>query len=289
MVDIHISLIYNITTEGFEVLDIKTSIELKNEISQIGKIGEAYPGKELISENTFVIYNYDEKDNYNTLYGFKNSTGKIIVDTKYPVVTAFKDGLAWVFNENDVPILLNKRGKEVLYSKNALEYGMTKDFKLLEKEKKEYLKSHKAYAKKHKFEDDASAVYTFKNKKKFGLKRKDNTIILPAEYDDIYVDGDIIVINDKMYNVHSIKPIYEVTISYDDLSVTETFNTYNDMKNYISKFKKEFESNLLLIHEEFENVLKEIQSKKKKDTTKLFYDSDKKVQSEVLKYKKGKK
>ena len=85
------------------------------------------------------------------------------------------------------------------------------------------------------------------------------------------------------------KPSYEVTISYEDLSVIEVFNNYCDMKNYISKFKKEFEHNLLLVHEEFEKALKAITEKQKRDVTKFFYDADKKVQSEVFKHKKSKK
>ena len=269
------------------MLEVKTNIDLGEPISHIGKPGGAYPGKDLISENTFIVYNYDEDNNYNNLYGFRNSTGKLIGSIKYLYVTTFKDGLAWVFNENEVPILLNKKGKEVLYSKNALEYGLTKDLKILEKEKKEYLKTHKSYARKNKFEDEEVA-YTFRTKKKYGLKKQDGTTILPAEYSDIYINGDIIVINDSIYNIRTLKPKYEVTISHDGLSVMEVFDSYSDMKNYISKFKKEFDQNLLLIHEDFERALKDLQDKQVKDITKSFYDADKKTYSEVLKHKKSK-
>ena len=97
----------------------------------------------------------------------------------------------------------------------------------------------------------------------------------------------------QMVNGYSVNEVDdfldEVTISYEDLSVIEVFNNYSDMKNYISKFKKEFEHNLLLVHEEFEKALKAIEEKQKRDVTKSFYDADKKVQSEVLKHKKSKK
>ena len=269
------------------MLEVKTTIKLGKPISIMGVVDGAYPNKDLISENTFVVFCYDQ-NNYKTMYGFKNSMGKELGGMKYSSVTAFKDGLAWVFNENDVPILLNKNGKEVLYSKNAMEYALTKNMKLLDKEKKDYLKTHKSYAKKNKFEDE-DEVYVFKNKKKCGLKEKNGTTILPAEYDDIYVSGDIVVIDGMVYSARLLKPTYEVTISYNDLSVTETFNNYVDMKNYVSKFKKEFETNLLLIHEEFEKMLKQIQENENISITKSFYDADKKVQNEVIKHNKSKK
>lgn len=270
------------------MLDVKIDINLGEPISYIGKKNGAYPNKEYISENTFIIYNYDDEDNYNVLYGFKNNQGKQLGQIAYIEVTPFIDGLAWVFNKNGIPVLLNKNGKEVLYSKKAFEYSLTRNLKVLEKEKKEYLKAHKAYAKKNKFEYEEEC-YVVKNKKKYGLKSKNGTTILPAIYDDIYVCGDIIVIEDKIYSYNLFKPKYDVTITHDELSVTETYDNYCDAKNYINKFKKEFESNLLIIHEEFERMLKEIQIKEAKKITKSFYDADKKVQSEVLKHKKGKK
>ena len=270
------------------MLEVKTYINLGKPICKIGVAEGAYPNKGLISENTFVVFRYDPSNYYRTIFGFKSNTGKELGSIKYTEVMPFKDGLAWVFNENDVPILLNKKGKEILYSKNAMEYAVTKDLKLLEKEKKEYLKSHKGYARKNKFEDEEE-IHTFKSKKKYGLKDKNGTTILPSEYDDIYVNGDIIVIDDQVYSASALKPIYEVIISYDKLSVFETFNSYSDMKNYISKFKKTFEHNLLAIHEEFERLLKEMEEKQKKDITKTFYDADKKVQAEVLKHSKSKK
>ena len=268
------------------MLEIKTNIRLGSSINYIGFPSGIFPDKSYINENMMPVFGYDDRGK--TIFGYINNHGTNSVKLKYYSITAFNDGVAWVTNENDVPILIDKKGKELTCLKNINEYLLAHDYTILEKEKKEYLKNHKSFAKKNKFNHDAK-YKLFKTKNMFGLKKIDGTTILPAEYRAMYIDGDILIVDNMVYDLSNFKPTYEVEISYDGLSLIETFDNYSDSKNFISKFRKEFQNNLILVHEEFEKNLKSIQEKKNRDITKSFYDADKKVQSNFSKTKKGKK
>lgn len=105
------------------MLNIERKISLNSDY--INK--DVYLGENVISEG---LISFIRTNSNNVCYmGFMDSLGNEIIEPKYTDVSSFYNGLAWVYNDYFVPILINKKGEELLYSKCDL-YS----YKSLEKE-----------------------------------------------------------------------------------------------------------------------------------------------------------
>lgn len=267
------------------MLEIKRSVNIENGIINDCDI---YIDSSLISEG---IIPYKEND----LFGFKDSKGNIIIKAKYTDVKPFENGLAWVFNEYSVPVLINKKGEELSYEPNYLY-----DFSKLEKKKDNYLKENKTFAKKNKFYyDEKYKVY--EENYLFGLKDLNKNIILPAEYYQIICHDGVLIIDGELYNINEFKVIYTVNLSYKNSSLTKTFYTYEEMEMYIKKFSEIFKNKIILLHEDIleqifnirkkqelhnENILNILllyEEKEKNEVLNIFKDADKKANKIIKK------
>lgn len=52
-------------------------------------------------------------------YGYINKEGKYVINPQYTSATSFADGVAWVTRKGSAPILINKKGDELLICKEA--------------------------------------------------------------------------------------------------------------------------------------------------------------------------
>lgn len=264
------------------MLEIKRDINIQTGIIENSLV---YADELLISEG---VIPFKE----NNLFGFKDSKGNIIIKAKYTDVKPFRNGLAWVFNEYCVPVLINKKGEELSYEPNYLY-----DFSKLDKKLDDYLKENKTFAKKNKFlYDEKYEVY--EDNYMFGLKDRNKKIILPAEYYQIICHDGVLIIDGKLYDIDKLSINYMVNLSYNTSLLTKEFTSYEQMEKYIKEFNELFEKRMFLVQEELLNeifdikqnsdenilrVLKLIEEKLQTKVLNVFNDVDKKVNKSIKK------
>ena len=85
-----------------------------------------------------------------------------------------------------------------------------------------------------------------------------------------------LIIDDVLYDVNSLKVNYLLKIYDLDYSMQKEFDTYDKMEEYITLFKREYDSKACLINEDILKKIFELQNEKKDNIKKLFIDVDKK-------------
>lgn len=227
-----------------------------------------YLGENIISEG---LISFIKTGSNNTCYmGFMDSLGNEVIEAKYTDVSSFKNGLAWVYNDYFVPILINKNGEELLYSKCDL-YA----YKALDKQRDKYLNEHKSFAKKNKYIPKKD-YKTYEKNGLYGLKDENGNIVIPANYKNFVYKDDILIVDDILYDINSLTVNYLLRLYDLDYGMQKEFDTYDKMEEYITLFKKEYDSKACLINEDILKKIFELQNEKKDSIKKLFIDADKK-------------
>ena len=108
------------------------------------------------------------------------------------------------------------------------------------------------------------------------IKTGSNNTVIPANYMNFVYKDDILIIDDVLYDVNSLKVNYLLKIYDLDYSMQKEFDTYDKMEEYITLFKREYDSKDCLINEDILKKIFELQNEKKDNIKKLFIDADKK-------------
>ena len=257
------------------MLDINKKIVVLDE-SKINFEG-MYQNEELISESMIPYVSVVKRRGENCyLYGFKDSFGNVKVNASYTDVMAFKNRLAWVFNENGVAILIDKNGNELLYLNN-----LKWNFEEMEKQRKKYLKDNRSFASKNKFNEKLNYKVFIKNNM-YGLKNAYDEVIVPALFSKIFYKDGVLLIDNDLVDPKNIKFTYKADFIYNGKMVfSKEFNNNLSMEKYVSNFKEQFLVKINNLQLEVLNKIFSLKKYEEEQTEIIFSDLDKSISKKI--------